>query len=69
MRMFVLAGAAALAIGMMATAPAPAQAAPFGAGTAVSSVARDHGAQTFTQIAEKKKPAKKKTATKKVKKT
>lgn len=66
MRIFAIAGAAALFLGMTALAPAPAQASSFGAGTAVSSVARDHGSAAFTQVAEKKKPAaKKKTTAKK----
>lgn len=65
MRIFALAGAAALAVGIAALAPAPAQAAAFAAGTAVSSVARDHATAAITQVADKK-PAKKKT--KKVKK-
>ncbi|MBI1245337.1 MAG: hypothetical protein GC202_10055 [Alphaproteobacteria bacterium] len=69
MRIFAIAGAAALVVGMMAFAPAPAQASSFGAGTAVSSLARDHGSAAVTQVADKKKPvAKKKPAAKKIKK-
>lgn len=70
MRNFAIAGAAALMVGMMAFAPAPAQASSFGTGTAVSSVARDHGSAAITQVVEKKKPAaKKKPVAKKIKKS
>ena len=67
MKNLAFAGAVALAVGMFALTPVPVQAAGFGAVTAAASLAQDQGASAIDQVATKK-PAKKKAATKKIKK-